>query len=90
MDHSKSLGGGLNPPPPLNILDNQHLNTPLFIVIHNENQELKNMSPFLINKYITNAAGVVKNIRKQLSGDLLIEAANEKQAKAILNIKKLW
>lgn len=82
-----SPGGGQSPPNPVNILDSQHLTVPLFIVLQAGNQELKNMSPFLINKYITIAAGVVKNIRKQQSGDLLVEAANEKQAKAILNIK---
>lgn len=89
MASFSSPDGGQSPSNPANVFENIKTTSsvPLFIVLQADNEQLSKMSPFLINKYITNAAGVVKNIRKQRSGELLVEAVNITQANSLLKIK---
>ncbi|GBL88620.1 putative RNA-directed DNA polymerase from transposon X-element [Araneus ventricosus] len=61
---------------------------PKFLVLHNEEGKLKNMSPFLIQKHIYTFAGNVQSIKKMKSGDLLVESSSLKQSEQLLSIAK--
>ncbi|XP_055943472.1 uncharacterized protein LOC129973385 [Argiope bruennichi] len=56
-------------------------------VIHGKDDKLKDMSPFLIQKYIQSTTGNVTSVKKLRSGDLLIESATPKQSEQLLSIK---
>ncbi|KAF8783497.1 hypothetical protein HNY73_013652 [Argiope bruennichi] len=56
-------------------------------VVHVKDDKLKNMSPFLIQKYIQSTAGNVSSVKKLRSGDLLIETATPKHSEQLLAIK---
>ncbi|GFU43459.1 uncharacterized protein TNCV_53581 [Trichonephila clavipes] len=47
------------------------------------------VSPFLIEKAITSSIGLVKTIRKMLSGDLFLEVASAKQSSALRTLRKM-
>ncbi|GBM54772.1 hypothetical protein AVEN_202278-1 [Araneus ventricosus] len=61
---------------------------PKFLVLHNEEGKLKNISPFLIQKHIYAFAGNVQSIKKMKSGDLLVESSSLKQSEQLLSITK--
>ncbi|XP_055949667.1 uncharacterized protein LOC129983960 [Argiope bruennichi] len=60
---------------------------PKFLVIHGKDDKLKNMSPFLIQKYIQSTTGNVRSVKKRRSGDLLIESTTPKESEQLLAIK---
>ncbi|GBM78697.1 hypothetical protein AVEN_239932-1 [Araneus ventricosus] len=61
---------------------------PKFLVLHNEEGKLKNMSPFLIQKHIYTFAGNVQSVKKMKSGDLLVESSSLRQSEQLLSITK--
>lgn len=62
---------------------------PSYIVVSRKDENtFKNISPFFINKFITNTIGQVKNIKKLRDGNLLIETSNAKQTEKLLEITK--
>ncbi|GBM44388.1 hypothetical protein AVEN_147394-1 [Araneus ventricosus] len=61
---------------------------PKFVVLHNEEGKLKNMSPFLIQKHIYTFAGNVQSVKKMKSGDLLVESSSLQQSEQLLSITK--
>lgn len=44
-----------------------------FLVIYNEDEKLKTVSPFVIQKHIQSSVGTVTLIKKLHSGNLLVE-----------------
>ncbi|GBN57519.1 hypothetical protein AVEN_100586-1 [Araneus ventricosus] len=61
---------------------------PKFLVLHNEEDKLRNMSPFLIQKHIYTFAGNVQSVKKMKSGDLLVESSSLRQSEQLLSITK--
>lgn len=63
---------------------------PRFLVFtHGENgKNLSKVSPFLINKIITNSAGKVNSIKKLRDGSVLVETATNKQTEALFKVKQ--
>ncbi|GBL80542.1 hypothetical protein AVEN_225239-1 [Araneus ventricosus] len=61
---------------------------PKFLVLHNEQGKLKNMSPFLIQKHIYAFAGNVQSLKKMKSGDLLVESSSLQQSEQLLSVTK--
>ncbi|GBL99022.1 hypothetical protein AVEN_227531-1 [Araneus ventricosus] len=59
---------------------------PKFLVLHNEEGKLKNMSPFLIQKHIYTFAGNVQSVKKIKSVDLLVESSSLQQSEQLLSI----
>ncbi|GBN83147.1 hypothetical protein AVEN_102044-1 [Araneus ventricosus] len=47
------------------------------------------VSPFLVDKSISDTVGEVKSIKKRRSGDLLVEVASSKQSQQILKLKSM-
>ncbi|GBN15031.1 hypothetical protein AVEN_216258-1 [Araneus ventricosus] len=47
------------------------------------------VSPFLVEKSISDTVGEVKSIKKLRSGDLLVEVASSKQSQQILKLKSM-
>ncbi|XP_035214417.1 uncharacterized protein LOC118188158 [Stegodyphus dumicola] len=62
---------------------------PRFLVINNTTDEIKKMSPFLIQKLIKSCAGEPKNIKRLRSGDLLVETLSSSQSATLLSLNKL-
>ncbi|GBO07899.1 hypothetical protein AVEN_233124-1, partial [Araneus ventricosus] len=61
---------------------------PKFLVLHNEEDKLRNMSPFIIQKHIYTFAGNVQSVKKMKSGDLLVESSSLRQSEQLLSITK--
>lgn len=61
---------------------------PTFLIIHSPSQELKNISPFAINKGIKGICGEVNLIKRLRSGDILIETKNYRQSQSLMNMEK--
>ncbi|GBN24598.1 hypothetical protein AVEN_220058-1 [Araneus ventricosus] len=61
---------------------------PKFLVLHNEEDKLRNMSPFIIQKHIYTFAGIVQSVKKMKSGDLLVESSSLRQSEQLLSITK--
>ncbi|GBL75199.1 hypothetical protein AVEN_194438-1 [Araneus ventricosus] len=54
-----------------------------------KNETFESVSPFLVQKTVTNAIGEVTSIRKLRSGDLLVEVNSRKQSQQLLKLKAL-
>ncbi|GBO21671.1 hypothetical protein AVEN_215019-1 [Araneus ventricosus] len=54
-----------------------------------KNETFESVSPFLVQKTVTNAVGEVTSIRKLRSGDLLVEVTSRKQSQQLLKLKAL-
>ncbi|GBM11506.1 hypothetical protein AVEN_101893-1 [Araneus ventricosus] len=60
---------------------------PKFLFLHNEEDKLRNMSPFLIQKHIY-LCWKCTICKKMKSGDLLVESSSLRQSEQLLSITK--
>lgn len=60
--------------------------TPYFLVMRKKVGDFTKVSPFLIDRYLCECVGIVKNVKKIKEG-LLIESANISQSKKLLSLK---
>ncbi|GBN61276.1 hypothetical protein AVEN_25830-1 [Araneus ventricosus] len=67
-------------------------NFPIFFMIKinsTANETFHTVSPFLVEKAITETVGEVKSTKKLRSGDLLVEVHSRKQSQQIVKLKNL-
>lgn len=72
---------------PTNLSSNSTSSPNYLIVRRIDGDDFKKVSPFFIDKCITNSVGNVKNIKKLRDGTLLIETTTNRQTDKLLNYK---
>ncbi|GBM46221.1 hypothetical protein AVEN_92963-1, partial [Araneus ventricosus] len=73
----------------VSILSNSYPTFFIVKLISSNKDTFHGVSPFLVEKSISDTVGEVKSIKKLRSGDLLVEVASSKQSQQILKLKSM-